>query len=170
MRHLKLDEEFDAIIVTGRTFTHMTTNHDVMFALDSIDKHLKKEGWLLFDNFSAYEIFTKFKEEMEHTASYNNRKYTRKSYTSFDLEHGWTWRWKASYEIEEDGKSSGFEDEMILRAFTEDELKLFLRLAGFRVEEMNLKENAILTIAQKVNDERTNAEMIYFKQKNNHVD
>ena len=60
MRNIRLEEKFEAVVVTGRTFTHMTTNHDVMFALYSIHETLQKDGWLLFDNFNAEEIFTNF--------------------------------------------------------------------------------------------------------------
>jgi ubiquinone/menaquinone biosynthesis C-methylase UbiE len=169
MRNLDLDEKYEAIIVTGRTFTHMTTNHDVMFALDSIHRTLQKDGWLLFDNFDAYEIFTGFKEEMKHKSKYNNRNYVRKSKTSFSFEHGFTWKWKAHYTIEENGKEETFEDEMLLRAFTKDELSLFLKLNGFSIVEMQKDSNALFTIAQKINEEKTNAQNIYFKQKLNKV-
>ncbi|MHA1802180.1 MAG: class I SAM-dependent methyltransferase [Candidatus Heimdallarchaeaceae archaeon] len=169
MRNIKLEEEFEAVIVTGRTFTHMTTNHDVMFALYSIHEILQKGGWLLFDNFNAEEIFTNFLEHSTHQAKYDGRHYTRKSSTSLDLEHGWTWKWLAEYEIEENNEKSSFKDEMILRAFTEEELKLFLRLNGFKTKENNKEANAILTIAQKINDEKTNAQKLYFKQKMKHL-
>ncbi|NPD90139.1 MAG: class I SAM-dependent methyltransferase [Asgard group archaeon] len=169
MRNLELDEEYEAVIVTGRTFTHMTTNHDVMFALNSIHEVLQKEGWLVFDNFNAYEIFTAFKEEMSHKANYDGRKYSRKSKTSFDLEHGWTWKWNAKYEVEEGEKKQTFEDEIMLRAFTEDELRLFLTINGFKIEEMILENNAIQTVAQKINEKKTNAQQLYFKQKLNKI-
>lgn len=165
MRHLDLEEKYQAIIVTGRTFTHMTTNHDVMFALDSIQKTLQHNGWLLFDNFDAYEIFTGFREQSTHKSKYNNREYTRESKTSFGLEHGFTWKWKAHYTIEEKGKKETFDDEMLLRAFTKDELSLFLKLNGFSIVEMQNELNALFTVAQKINEEKTNAQKIYFKQK-----
>ena len=60
-----------------------------------------------------------------------------------------------------------FDDEIIIRAFTEDELSLFLRLNGFKVCNMEKSSNAILTVAQKINEEKTNAQKIYFKQKFN---
>ncbi len=164
MRNIKLEEKFDAVVVTGRTFTHMTTNHDVMFALYSINETLQKEGWLLFDNFNAEEIFTNFREHSINKSKYDGRNYTRKSSTSLDLEHGWTWKWEAEYEIEENNEISSFKDEIILRAFTEDELKLFLRLNGFKTKEIYKEANAILTIAQKINDEKTNAQKLYFEK------
>ena len=169
MRALELDDNFEAVIVTGRTFTHMTTNHDVMFALNSIHEVLEHEGWLLFDNFNAYEIFTGFKEESEHKATYEGRKYFRKSNTSFDFEHGWTWKWEAKYIIEEGKEKQTFKDEIMLRAFTEDELRLFLEINGFIVKEMISENNAILTIARKINEKKTNAQKLYFKQKLNKI-
>ncbi len=169
MRNIKLKEKFDAVVVTGRTFTHMTTNHDVMFALYSINEILQKEGWLLFDNFNAEEIFTNFREQSTHKSKYEGRNYTRKSSTSIDLEHGWTWKWVAEYEIEENNEKSSFKDEMILRAFTEEELILFLRVNGFKTKEICKEANAILTITQKINDEKTNAQKLYFKQKLKHL-
>ncbi|MCG3222337.1 MAG: class I SAM-dependent methyltransferase [Candidatus Heimdallarchaeota archaeon] len=169
MRDLEIDDEYEAVIVTGRTFTHMTTNHDVMFALNSIHEVLQKEGWLVFDNFNAYEIFTGFKEEMAHKATYDGRKYSRKSKTSFDFEHGWTWKWEAEYKVEDGKEKQTFEDEIMLRAFTEDELRLFLTLNGFKVKEMTSENNAILTVAHKIKEKKTNAQKLYFKQKLNKI-
>ena len=170
MRHMSLQDTFDAVLVTGRTFTHMTTNHDVMFALNSIHEILNHEGWLIFDNFDASVIFTDFRETSQHKASYEDRKYLRTSETSFNLEHGWTWNWKSHYEIYEDEKIDEFDDEITLRAFTEDELRLFLRINGFKVCNIEKSANAILTVAQKINEEKTNAQNIYFKQKLNNID
>ncbi len=167
MRHLELNETYDAVVVTGRTFTHMTTNHDVMFALNSIHEVLNHEGWLIFDNFDASVIFTDFREESQHKSQYDNRKYLRLSETSFDLEHGWTWKWKSHYEIIEEEQKTSFDDEITLRAFTEDELRLYLIINGFKVCNLEKSSNAILTVAQKINEKKTNAQNIYFKQKLN---
>jgi len=51
MRNIKLKDKFDAILITGRSFTYLTTNDDVMKTLKSIHKRLKKNGFLIFDNF-----------------------------------------------------------------------------------------------------------------------
>ncbi|MCE7742663.1 MAG: class I SAM-dependent methyltransferase [Candidatus Heimdallarchaeota archaeon] len=169
MRNLELEETFDAVLVTGRTFTHMTTNHDVMFALNSIHEVLNHEGWLIFDNFDASIIFTDFRETSQNKTMFENRKYLRLSETSFDFNHGWTWKWKSHYEVIEEEKKEEFEDEITLRAFTEDELRLFLSINGFKVCNMEKSANAILTVAQKINEEKTNAQNIYFKQKLNDI-
>ncbi len=169
MRNLELEEKFDAVLVTGRTFTHMTTNHDVMFALNSINEVLKFEGYLIFDNFDASVIFTDFRETSQHKSRYEDRKYLRKSETSFDLNHGWSWKWKSHYELHTKDKIEKFDDEITLRAFTEDELKLYLGINGFKVCNIEKSANAILTVAQKINEKKTNAQNIYFKQKLNKI-
>ena len=39
----------------------------------------------------------------------------------------------------------------------------------FKIKEMIIENNAILTIAQKINEKKTNAQKLYFKQKLNKV-
>lgn len=56
MRRLQLREKFDAILITGKTFTYMITNEDVMNALHSINLHLKRKGLLIFDNYNAAKM------------------------------------------------------------------------------------------------------------------
>ncbi|HLP49057.1 MAG TPA: class I SAM-dependent methyltransferase, partial [Candidatus Kapabacteria bacterium] len=53
MRDLHLPRNYESIIITGRSFCYMTTNKDVMAALQSIYRTLKKKGILIFDNFKA---------------------------------------------------------------------------------------------------------------------
>jgi len=66
------------------------------------------------------------------------------------METGWTWNWDAKYYIEENGKEIDvIEDKSILRAFTEDELKLFLRLHNFEVLKIINEGAAITIISQK---------------------
>ena len=52
----KLKDRFDAILITVRSFTYLTTNDDVTDTLKSINKILKKNGVLIFDNFNAEKI------------------------------------------------------------------------------------------------------------------
>ncbi|MHA2357371.1 MAG: class I SAM-dependent DNA methyltransferase [Candidatus Heimdallarchaeaceae archaeon] len=163
MRNLNFQEKFECILVTGRTFTHMTTNNDVMKALTSIHQALDENGWLVFDNFNADVIFRNFKEGMVHKSKSGNRKYTRESKTSLLLDHGWTWKWNAHYKIEEDEKIEEFDDEIILRAFTESDLSLFLAMNGFETKEFRKEESAILTIAQK-EVESPLIQNLYFKK------
>ena len=144
MRNLpsKLNNQFDAAVCTGRSFTHLTTNRDCIDCCESVNRVLKPGGWFVFDNFYAEAIFTNFKSETTHESKY----ITRKSKSKTLLEQGFTWQWHAEYLIRNDsGKViDTFEDDTVLRAFTKDELILFLMLAGYEAIQVQIdRENPI---------------------------
>ncbi|MHA1112453.1 MAG: class I SAM-dependent DNA methyltransferase [Promethearchaeota archaeon] len=132
MRNLPetMDGQFDAVVSTGRSFTHLTTNKDCLECCKSVYRVLKPGGIFIFDNFSANFIFNNFKSKNFHEA--NN--ISRKSTGTPNLEHGFTWNWYAEYEVKDDDGElqETFSDYMELRAFTKDELDLLLTLAGFK--------------------------------------
>lgn len=149
MRSLDFIREFDSVIITGRSFTYMISNKDVLAALDSVHRNLKKEGILVFDNFNAENIFLNFKEEFDNQYEFESRKYRRISKSSMNLETGWTWNWEATYHIQEEGKTDKvFYDKAVLRAFTEDELEIFLTLSNFKVKEI-MKVGRFAAVAEK---------------------
>lgn len=148
MRDLKLAQTYDSIIITGRSFCYMTTNKDVMSALQSVYKTLKEKGILIFDSFKADELLPNLKKEFSQEVENGDTKYRRVNRTSLNLETGWTWNWEAEYHIDKKGEEKKvITDRSILRAFTEDELKLFLQLTGYTVLEI-IKENVLTFVAQ----------------------
>lgn len=148
MRDLKLGQAYDSVIITGRSFCYMTTNKDVMSALQSVYKILKEKGILIFDSFNANEIVPNLKKESSQEVKSGDTKYRRVNRTSLNLETGWTWNWEAEYHIEKKGEEKKIiTDRSVLRAFTEDELKLFLQLTGYTVLEI-IKENTLILVAQ----------------------
>ncbi|MHA1728934.1 MAG: class I SAM-dependent DNA methyltransferase [Promethearchaeota archaeon] len=150
MRNLQIKDKFDAVIITGRCFTYMVENEDVINALKSIHGILKPSGYLIFDNFNAESIFEDFKENMVFSTEYKGKKYKRVSKNSINMQSGWTWNWNATYYITESGKTKQVEDTSILRAFTEDELRLYLKINEFEVEKAIKKDFAILIVAKKI--------------------
>jgi SAM-dependent methyltransferase len=152
MRNIKIASKFDAVIITGRSFTYMTTNNDVIDALKSIKSVLNDKGILIFDNFDANIIFRDFQTEMIHESNYNNRTYKRVSKNSINLETGWTWNWEATYYIKENEKTEKISDKTILRAFLEDELNLFLNLNDFKIKKIVKDGPSLLIVAQKKNE------------------
>lgn len=137
MRSLDLSRTFSSIIITGRSFAYLTTNRDVMSALASIHKTLEQEGILIFDNFRAEEIIPQLKPESVQEIQSGDTKYTRINKTELNLETGWTWNWSATYQIDRPGQEQQIiQDQAILRAFTLEELTLFLRLNNFKVLEV----------------------------------
>lgn len=149
MRHVKLRQKFDAVVISGRSFTYMTTNKDVMNALSSINKVLKKDGLFIFENFNAEEIISIKKKKFVQTAKYNGTKYKRVSTKTLNLKEGWTENWCAEYRITKNGKTKVVKDKSILRSFTKDELNLFLKLNKFSVMKNQRKGFELRIVAQK---------------------
>jgi len=148
MRNFKTKGKFDAILITGRSFTYMTKNEDVMNTLKSIRKHLNKDGFLIFDNFDAESIFGNFKGNFVQTAKYQGKEYKRVSKSNWNMKTGWTRNWNAIYYIKENGKTKIIKDKSILRAFTQDELKLFLKINKFDTMRI-IKEGSSFTVVAK---------------------
>jgi len=131
MRRFAFRRKFDAVLIGGRSFSYMTTNADVRSALHSIRNVLKPGGILIFDNFDAETIFNDFHRRLSDKVKKGAKTFTRHSERSLNLKTGWTWNWNAVYVVEDGQKKRTYHDRSVLRAFTRDELRLFLTLAGF---------------------------------------
>ena len=149
MKNLDLKEKFDAILITGRTFTYLTDNRDVLSTLRSVYNTLNEKGILIFDNFNAFKIFSNFQSEMSTSIQYKTKFYKRDSKNTHNLKHGWTWNWDATYYITENNETIEIHDKTLLRAFTEDELRLFLKICKFKVKEVFRDPPSITILAQK---------------------
>ncbi|MFA5792625.1 MAG: class I SAM-dependent methyltransferase [Candidatus Gracilibacteria bacterium] len=150
MRSFNLKQKFDAIIIPGRSFTYMTKNKDVMMALEQIHKHLKTNGILIFDNFNAEKIIIdrKTKHSVQES-TVGDTKYKRVSKKTLSLNEGWTEKWDATYFVTTNGKTKTVKDSSVVRSFTKEELKLFLKLTGFDLIKNQTKDFSITTIAKK---------------------
>ncbi len=147
MRRFAVQDAFDAILVGGRSFTYMTTNQDVLDALFCIRLALQPGGVLIFDNFDADAIFRDLEKPLRDEVKVGTRTISRLSLRSRNLATGWTWNWDATYVVRDGRRRKIFQDQSVLRAFTKDELRLFLTLAGFSPMHFRRRESAILTIA-----------------------
>lgn len=151
MRRFGFTRKFDAVVITGRSFTYMTANSDVLSALRSVHAALRPHGLLIFGNFDAAAIFTNFSKRLTQKARYGGRKFVRYSEKCMNLETGWTWNWNARYEVAENKGKEVMFDESVLRAFTPDELSLFLRLARFECLSMKKRQDCeIETVARRM--------------------
>ena len=149
MRDFQVHEAYDAVIVSGRSFGYLITNQDVMQALGCFHKAINGSGILILDSFNAESViqneYAPFTQEVEC----DGRKVTRINRRSLNLETGFTWNWDAEYLIDDEkGNTRTVHDHTVLRAFTESELTLFLRLSGFTVLDVN-KENQMLIACKK---------------------
>ncbi|MCX6303999.1 MAG: class I SAM-dependent methyltransferase [Bacteroidetes bacterium] len=148
MRNLPFSGQFDAVLITGRSISYVTENRGIIDTLAGVYKSLKNNGLFVFGVFEANGIFnnlTDFEQVIEH----NNKRIQRTSKLTMNLETGWTYDWYAKYMIEENGEVAEYDDYTTLRAFTKDEILLFLKLAGFEVLEILDEAKTMTFIARK---------------------
>lgn len=148
MRKLSFDRIFDSVIITGRSLAYVTENKGVLETLAGVHRSLKDKGLFVFGVFEANGIFDNF-NDFEQTIEHNTKRIRRISKLKKNLETGWTYDWYAKYMIEEEGKTTEYDDSTTLRAFTNDEILLFLKLSGFMAKEIINEEKAITIIAEK---------------------
>ena len=149
MRNLSFNQEFDSVLITGRSLAYVTDNKGILDTLNGIHKSLNENGLFVFGVFEANGIFDNF-NDFEQTIQHNDKRIQRISKLERNLETGWTYNWLAKYIIECEGVVSEFEDETILRAFTKDEILLFLKLTDFKVKELVDEKKAITIIAERI--------------------
>jgi SAM-dependent methyltransferase len=151
MRSFSLGRRVDCILITGRSFSHLITNEDILSTLKSVQAALKKHGVLIFDCFRADEMIRTFRRESIQDVECGDTLYRRLNRTSLNLGTGWTFNWEAEYHIRKKGRRERIvKDQTVLRAFTEDELVLFLRLGGF--EFLNVIRGNVHTFIARKSD------------------
>ncbi len=148
MRNLKFDTQFEAILITGRSLAYVIENHGITSNFEGVFNSLINNGLFVFGVFDAKQIFDNF-SDFEQNIEHGSKKIRRISHLEKNLATGWTWDWKAKYIIEQDGKVSEFDDLTTLRAFTRDEIEIFLKLAGFNIAETIDEGKAFTVIARK---------------------
>ena len=122
--------------MTGRTISYLLHSQDVADCLASVRRNLAKGGLFCFDFIDASRFIPQIREgeKITHRAEYGGRQFYRDSFWKTNLAHGWAFDWQSVYYEETSGKAIHLgEDRSTIRAFTKDEIELFLHLAGFEV-------------------------------------
>ena len=148
MRNLQFDGQFDAVLITGRSLAYVEENKGILDTLKGIRTSLKADGILVFDVFEANGIFDNF-GDFEQTIEHNGTTIKRVSSLKMNLSTGWTYDWSAKYIITKEAVTKEYEDLTTLRAFTKDEMVLFLKLAGYTTLKMENEGKVITVIARK---------------------
>lgn len=150
MRLLSFDTQFDAILITGRSLAYVIENKGIVDTLEGVHKSLKDKGLFVFGVFDANQIFLSF-NDFEQNIEHNNKTIRRKSHLEKNLTTGWTYDWFAKYTIEQDNNITSYDDISSLRAFTRDEILLFMKMTGFDIEQI-IDEGKAFTIVAKKTD------------------
>ena len=144
MRDLSFNQQFDSVVITGRSLAYVIENKGILNTLKGVYKSLNEKGLLVFAVFEASGIFDNF-NDFEQNIEHNNTKIKRVSKLKMNLSTGWTYDWYAKYIIEQNGEITEYDDITTLRAFTKDEISIFLKMTGFKTKEM-IEEPKIFTI------------------------
>jgi len=160
MRNLSFNQQFDAVLITGRSIAYVIENQGILDTLTGIHQSLKVNGLLVFGVFEANGIFDNF-NDFEQDIAHNNKRLKRISKLKLNLATGWTYDWFAKYIIEENEKSTEFDDVTTLRCFTKDEISLFLKLTGFKIKEIIEEEKTFTVLAERISTLNT----AYHKEK-----
>jgi len=150
MRNLSFNQQFDSVLITGRSIAYVIENQGIIDTLTGVHKSLKNNGLFVLGVFEAngiFDNFTDFEQNIEH----DNKKIKRISKLKKNLATGWTYDWYAKYMIEQNNEKFEYEDITTLRAFTKDEILLFLKLTGFKIKEIIDEEKALTLIVEKIN-------------------
>lgn len=149
MKTLSFVNQFECILITGRSISYMIKNLEVIDTLTGIYRALKHKGLLVFDCFEAFGIFEELKDFKQDIKT-NDKRIQRISKLECNLETGWTWDWKAKYIISDKDETLVYDDLTTLRAFTKDEILLFLKLTRFEILDIIEESKAMSIIARKI--------------------
>ena len=150
MRNLSFDQQFDAILITGRSLAYVIDNQGIIDTLQGVYKSLKENGLFVFGVFDANQIFLSF-DDFEQVITHQNKTIRRKSHLEKNLATGWTYDWFAKYTIKQDNEISEYDDITTLRAFTRDEISLFMKMTGFDIDQIIDEGKAFTIVAKKTN-------------------
>lgn len=149
MRKLAFHNEFDAVLITGRSLAYVIDNKGIMDTFKGIHQSLKPDGLLVFGVFEANGIFDNF-NDFEQDIQLKDKRIRRISRLKLNLETGWTYDWHARYIVEQEDIVTEYEDLTTLRTFTKEEILLFLKLNRFKTEEISEEPKTMTFITQKL--------------------
>jgi hypothetical protein len=156
MQDFVLARKMGSAIITGRTISYLLTNKEVFDSLAAICKNLLPNGILCFDFIDANKFIPLIsRDRVVHKATTGCKIFHRESFWTINFNQSWTFDWLSLfYEEQENGNLEKIgTDNSTIRAFTKDEIILFLQLAGFRVIEIFPRKtyafDTFLVIAEK---------------------
>jgi SAM-dependent methyltransferase len=159
MQNFNLQTKLDACIITGRTISYLQTNQDIIDTFNCINKNLNPSGIICFDCIDANKFIPliDMQKTITHTANFKNIKYQRNSIWKPNFKEGFAFDWASVYYEENSvGELHKIgEDHSTIRAFTKDEIVLFLQLANFTIKEIIKRPSyafdTFVIVAQKNN-------------------
>ncbi|MEZ7500306.1 class I SAM-dependent methyltransferase [Flavobacterium sp. Arc3] len=136
MRDFNLEKKVDAIIITGRSTSYLTTNEDMEETFASLYNNITEEGIIAFDFIDANRFIPYIKENQKiiHQAQYEGINYIRESHWETTTADNFMVEWRAKYYTDINGVKNLIADDFSnVRVFTLNEMQLFLYLNNFEI-------------------------------------
>jgi len=136
MRDFNLENQVDAIIITGRSTSYLTTNEDVNETFASLFNNITEEGIIVFDFIDANRFIPYINENQTiiHQADYEGINYIRESHWETTSGDNFMLDWTAKYYTDINAKKDLIADDFsTVRVFTLNEIQLFLYLNNFEI-------------------------------------
>ncbi|MFT5963572.1 MAG: SAM-dependent methyltransferase [Flavobacterium sp.] len=136
MRDFNLEKQVDAIIITGRSTSYLTTNEDVDETFASLFNNLTAEGIIVFDFIDANRFIPYINENQKiiHQAESEGIQYIRESHWETTTLDNLMVEWDAKYyTVINEKKDLIANDFSTVRVFTLNEIQLFLYLNNFKI-------------------------------------
>jgi SAM-dependent methyltransferase len=136
MRDFNLENQVDAIVITGRSTSYLTTNEDVNETFASLFNNLTEEGIIVFDFIDANRFIPYINENQKiiHQADYEGINYIRESHWETTSADNFMVDWTAKYYTDINAKKDLIADDFsTVRVFTLNEMQLFLYLNNFEI-------------------------------------
>jgi SAM-dependent methyltransferase len=136
MRDFNLEKRVDAIIITGRSTSYLTTNEDMDETFASLFNNITDEGIIAFDFIDANRFipFINENQKIIHQAQHEGITYIRESHWDTTTADNFMVEWDAKYYTFIDGEKDLIaEDFSTVRVFTLNEIQLFLYLNNFEI-------------------------------------
>lgn len=136
MRNIKLKAKFDAAIIYFTAFAYLDSNDDVIKSLESINKHLNKNGILIIDTFFAWPkaVSGGFKTKIVDEMKKGNNTYEVTDENYLDPINNYMYTKQTHVRKIGSKKLKVLKDERPtkLRLYFPNELDLLFRLSGFK--------------------------------------
>jgi SAM-dependent methyltransferase len=136
MRDFNLEKQVDAIIITGRSTSYLTTNYDLNETFASLFNNITEEGIIAFDFIDANRFIPYINENQKiiHKAEYEEINYIRESHWEMTTLDNFMLEWTAKYYTFINGKKDLIANDFsTVRVFTLNEIQLFLYLNNFEI-------------------------------------
>ncbi len=144
VRDIKMRKNYDAIVFLGKGSVYLTKNDDVIAALVSMKRRVRK-GLIVIDAFNASYIIPNFKRNISWSKKLSDKTITRKSKNTLDLRTGWTWKREVRYIVKQKNTKQ-YHDKAILRSFTKDEMNIFFLRSGIKPLKFIEKGDTLISI------------------------